>query len=109
MIKRNSLYLILVLVLISVPVFQAAHALTHVSDIATINPVQVENSHDQDDTDFDQICLDCLALTAFSIIFSILAAFSVNLIMQGRLRELKHKRIHLHFFSIYLTRAPPLV
>lgn len=109
MIRRIFLYLVLAIAIISVPVSQAAHALTHVSDIATINPVQVENSHDQDDADFDQICLDCLALTAFSIIFSILAAFSVNLIMQGRLRELKHKHIHLHFFSKYLTRAPPLV
>jgi hypothetical protein len=109
MIRRSFLYLVLTIAIISVPVVQAAHALTHVYDIATISPVQVDNSHDQEDTDFDQICLDCLALTAFSIIFSILVAFSVNLIMQGRLRELKHKHIHLHFFSIYLTRAPPLV
>ena len=109
MIQRIFLYLVLVTAILSVPVFQAAHALTHVSDIATINPAQVDGNHDQEDTDFDQICLDCLALTAFSIIFSILAAFSVNLIMQGRLSELKHKYIHHHFFSIYLTRAPPLV
>lgn len=109
MIQRIFLYLVLVTAILSVPVFQAAHALTHVSDIATINPVQVDSNYDQEDTDFDQICLDCLALTAFSIIFSILAAFSVNLIMQGRLSALKHKYIHHHFFSIYLTRAPPLV
>ena len=109
MIRRSFLYLVLAISIISVPVFQAAHVLTHVSDINTINPVQVDHSHDQEDTDFDQICLDCLALTAFSIIFSILAAFSVNLIKQGRLRELKHQHIHLHFFFTYLTRAPPLV
>lgn len=109
MIRRSFLYLVLAIAIISVPVFQAAHALTHVSDIDTTNLVRVDNSHDQDDTDFDQICLDCLALTAFSIIFSILAAFSVNLIMQGRLRELKHKYPHFYLFFTYLTRAPPLM
>ena len=109
MIRRNSLYLILVLTLISVPVFQAAHVLTHVSDIDATNLVQVDNgNHDQDDVDFDKICLDCLALTAFSVIFSILAAFSVNLIMQGQLQELKHEHIFRYFFFTYLTRAPPL-
>jgi hypothetical protein len=109
MIRRSFLYIVLAIAIISVPVFQAAHALTHVSDTDTINLIQADDSHDQDETDFDQVCLDCLALTAFSIIFSILAAFSVNLIMQGRLRELKHRHIHLHFFFTYLTRAPPLV
>jgi len=58
MIRRSFLYLVLTIAIISVPVFQAVHALTHVSDIATINPAQVDNSHDQEDTDFDQICLD---------------------------------------------------
>ena len=97
------------IVLISVPVFQTAHALTHVVDIDTISLVQVDSSHDQDDADFDQICLDCLALTAFSIIFSILVAFLVNLIMQGQQQELKHEHIFLYFLYTYLTRAPPRV
>jgi hypothetical protein len=110
MIRRGFLYLVLVVALISVPVFQAAHALTHVDDIDnTINLVQVDSSYDQDDTDFDQICLDCLALTAFSIIISILAAFFVNLIIQGQLQELKHEHIFLCFLYTYLTRAPPRV
>ena len=109
MIKRGFLYLALLIALISVPVFQAAHALTHVADIDTINLIQVDSSYNQDDADFDQICLDCLALTSFSIIFSILSVFFVNLIMQRQLQELKHEHIFLCFLYTYLTRAPPRV
>ena len=108
MIQRNFLYLVLALTLISVPIFQAAHALTHVNEVDTISLTQVDNSHDQDDADFDKICLDCLALTAFSIIFSILAVFSVNLIMRQQLRHIKREHILRNFFFTYLTRAPPL-
>lgn len=107
MIRRNSLYLTLALTLISVPVFQAAHALTHITDIDTINLVQVDSDHDQDDADLDKICLDCLALTAFSVISSILAAFSINLILRVRLQGLKSGHILRNFFFTYLTRAPP--
>lgn len=106
MIKRNSLYLILVLALISVPVFQAAHALTHVSDINTIEQGLVD-IHDDTDVDYEQICLDCLALTAFSVIFSILTALSVNLIMRQQLRHIKREPILHNYFLTYLTRAPP--
>ena len=107
MIRRSFLYLVLAIAIISVPVFQAAHELTHVNDTDIINLVQVDDNHDQEDTDFDQICLDCLALTAFSAIFLILAAFSINLIKRERLHELKQKHTHLHFFLTYPTRAPP--
>ena len=107
MIKRNSLYLILVLVLISVPVFQAAHALTHVSDINTIEQGHQVDVHDETDADYDQICLDCLALTAFSIILSTLTTFSVNLIMRQQLQHIKREPILHNYFLTYLTRAPP--
>lgn len=107
MIRRNFLYLILAITLISVPVFQVVHALTHVIDADTTNLVQVNSDHDQDDTDLDKICLDCLALTAFSVISSILAAFSFNLILRVRLQGLKSGQILHNFFFTYLTRAPP--
>ena len=108
MIRRSSLYLILAIAIISVPVFQAAHELTHVNDTDIINLSQADNNQDQEDTDLDQLCLDCLALTAFSIIFLILTIFSVDLMKQGWLRELRRGHVHLHFLSIYLKRAPPL-
>ncbi len=107
MIRRNFIYLLLAITLISVPIFQAAHALTHVTDIEAISLVQVDSNHDQDDADFDQICLDCLALTAFSVISSILVAFSINLILRVRLQGLRNRHILRNFFFTYLTRAPP--
>ena len=107
MIRRSFLYLVFAIAIISVPVFQAVHALTHVNDTDIINLVQVENNHDQEGADFDKICLDCLALTAFSAIFLVLVAFSINLMKRGRLHKLKQKDIHLHFFFAYLMRAPP--
>ena len=108
MIRRNFLYFILAIAIISVPVFQASHELTHVNDTDIINLFQADNNHDQKDTDLDQLCLDCLALTAFSIIFLILTIFSVDLMKRGWLRELRRRHVHLHFLSIYLKRAPPL-
>lgn len=108
MIRRNSLYLILALTLISVPVLQAAHALTHVTDIDTISSVQVDSDQDKNDTDIDKICLDCLALTAFSAIFTILAFFFHGKVMRQLLSYLKLRYILSNFSSPYLSRAPPL-
>jgi len=110
MIRRNSLYLILALTLISVPVFQAAHALTHVIDINTISSVQVDSNQDKNDTDtdIDKICLDCLALTAFGAIFSILAFFFHSMVMRQFLSYLKLRYTLRNFSSPYLSRAPPL-
>lgn len=108
MIRRNSLYLILALTLISVPVLQAAHALTHVTDIDTISSVQVDSDQDKNDTGIDKICLDCLALTAFSAIFTILAFFFHGKVMRQLLSYLKLRYILSNFSSPYLSRAPPL-
>ena len=110
MIRRNSLYLILALTLISVPVFQAAHALTHVTDIDTIASVQDDSDQDKNDTDtdIDKICLDCFALTAFSAIFIILAFFFYGKVMRQLLSYLKLRYILRNFSSPYLSRAPPL-
>ncbi len=110
MIRRNSLYLILALTLISVPVFQAAHALTHVTDIDTISSVQVDSNQDKNDTDsdIDKICLDCLALTAFGATFSILAFFFHSKVMRQFLSYLKLRYILSNFSSPYFSRAPPL-
>jgi hypothetical protein len=93
-----------------VPVFQAAHALTHVTDIDTISSVQVDNDQDRNDTDIDidKICLDCLALTAFSATFSILAFFFHSMVMRQFLSYLKLRYILSNFSSPYFSRAPPL-
>lgn len=106
MILRNSLYLTLALTLISVPVSQAAHALTHITDVATIN--LVDGDHDQDESDIDKICPDCLALTTFSDISSILVySFRVHSTQQ-QLSLLTRSDTPQNFSSDYHSRAPPL-
>jgi hypothetical protein len=93
-----------------VSVFQAAHALTHITDIDTIGSVQVDSGQGKNDTetDIDKICLDCLALTAFSVIFSILAFFFHGKVMRQLLSYLKLRYILRNFSSPYFSRAPPL-
>lgn len=110
MIRRNSLFLILVLALVSVPVFQTAHALTHVSDINTIESDHVDELvHAEDNANYDQICLDCLALTAFGSFFSATSVFSVNPDMQQELQDIKRESISRRFNSSHLQRAPPTI
>lgn len=108
---RKGLFLILVFALSFVPVFQAAHALTHVTHDDSIGAVQADSDQGHSETDpdsgADRICLECLALTAFSIILPILAIFFFNQMKRQRLPQLKSGRILLNFSSHYLTRAPP--
>ncbi len=112
---RKGLFLILVLALSFVPVFQVAHALTHVahadmSGDAQADGDQGEREADTDtdtDTDTDRICLDCLALTAFSVILPILAFLFFGQMRRQLLPHSKPGRILLDFSSPYLTRAPP--
>ena len=63
---RKSFFLILVFALLSVPVFLMAHAFTHFAQVDALDITEAEND---DDADRDEICLDCLAFTALSIIF----------------------------------------
>ena len=62
---RKSLFLILALALLSVPVFLMAHAFTH---FAQVDVLDVAETEDTEDADLDDICFDCLALTALNIL-----------------------------------------
>lgn len=62
---RKSLFLILALALLSVPVFLMAHAFTH---FAQVDVLDVAETKDTEDADLDDICFDCLALTALNIL-----------------------------------------
>src|SRR6187455_248337 len=64
----KGLFLILVLVFSFVPIFQATHALTHVDIIGVVQADDHEQSETGPDSGLDRACLDCLALSAFSII-----------------------------------------
>lgn len=111
MISRKGLFLVLVFALSCVPVFQAAHALTHIVHVDPIGAAQADSDqgHDEIDADSgaDRICLECLALTAFSIFLPVLAIFFFDQMKRQRLPQLKSGRILLNFSFSYLTRAPP--
>lgn len=62
---RKSLFLILALALLSVPVFLMAHAFTHFAQVDVLDVAETGNS---EEADLDDICFDCLALTALNIL-----------------------------------------
>lgn len=118
---RKQLFLILVLALSLVPVFQTAHALTHVGEITSSDifpepgtgsdtPKDVIHSiaDEADDGAYnDRLCLDCLALTGFSIIFSILAIGFSSQIRRHIRPYRKSQPLLLNFYIPYSTRGPP--
>ena len=104
----RSLFLVLVLALLAVPVLQTAHAVTHFAHMDTVDIVTSDHSQDDDNADTDRICLDCLALTAFSAALPFLTFFFVTKILLQQLSLLNHRPILRDFSTPYLTRAPPL-
>lgn len=117
MILRKILFLILVSTLSFVPILQAAHALTHVGEADTVSMTQVDGHQEENgidahadadaSIDSDRICLDCLALTGFSVIFTISAVLFCDHVSRQSLPYLKSKFVLRNFSSPYLTRGPP--
>lgn len=119
---RKQLFLVLALALAWVPVLQAAHALTHVGEITSSSIVsELETMGDaaiesvippvadeaDGEADNDRLCLDCLALTGFSVIFSILViVFSSQTRRQARLYR-KSQPLFFNSYTPYFTRGPP--
>ncbi len=108
MILRKGLFLVLTLALLSVPVLQTAHALTHFAHADAISMSPADSAQDESDADADRVCLDCLALTAFGVALPLLAFLFVARMLRQRPLPLKHRPILRNFSSPYLTRAPPL-
>lgn len=110
MIRSNILYLILAITLISVPVIQTVHTLTHVTDVDTISMIQIDSIQDKsdDDADIDKICLDCLALTTYSDISFMLVFPFYNQVIRQQLSFLTLRYTLQNFSSDYHSRAPPL-
>lgn len=111
---RRELFLLLVVVLSFVPVFQAAHMLTHVAPADMTGMTQADGNLHEDlhegesdaDAGVDKICLDCLALT-FSVILPFLLACLFDQTRRRPLTYLKSRHCLLDFSPAYLTRAPP--
>ena len=110
MMLRKGLFLILALALLSVPVLQTAHALTHFTHAETASTTSADSAQDESgaDADIDRVCLDCLALTACGAILPLLVFFFVARILRQPLPSLKRSPFLRNFSSPYLTRAPPL-
>ena len=114
---RNSLYLFLVLMLIITPVSQAAHALTHISDIDEQNQIvqidehehEHENENEELNVDIDKICPDCIALTAFNDFAAILDFSFHPEVIRNQLSSYIFQFILEDFSSDYYPRAPPLL
>ncbi len=107
---RNSLFLILALALLFVPVFLVAHAFTHFveADAISITDTGIPHVGDDHDIDIDDICLDCLALTGLSTIFAALGFLlhgqtARQLLVSQKTRHNLHKKSSPH-----CPRGPPL-
>lgn len=108
---RKSLFLILALALLFVPVFLMAHTLTHFAQVDAIGVVDAESAQveSDDDSDIDDICFACLALGAFSAIlitsgFCLADQAGRQLLIHRKIRHNLHKRS-----SSKYPRAPPLI
>ena len=106
---RNSLFLILVLAILSVPVFLIAHAFTHFVEADAVSITDTGSPHVEDDhdIDIDDICLDCLALTGLSTIFTALGFLLARLTARQRLVPQKTRHNLYKKSSLYCPRGPP--
>lgn len=102
---RKSLFLILTLALLSVPVFSMAHAFTHFAQADMLDTTEAEAD---EGADLDEICLDCLALTAFNI-FLVASGLAVcDQIAHQHLSSLTVRYHSDNKILSYHSRAPPL-
>jgi hypothetical protein len=108
MMLRKGLILILVLALAFIPVLQAAHMLTHV-DAVDATQVDQGQGASETDTDADRICLECLVLAAFNIIFFLRLIFLFDQMRRQPLLSSGYSPVSSNFSSPYRTRAPPRV
>lgn len=118
----KTLFFLLLLALLLVPVLQAAHALTHFAPANTPantdgiagsdsgqEPVAQADTRSYFDADFDsdRVCLDCLALAALGILLPVLSFCFFAQRARQPLSRLTALFISSCFSSPYRTRAPP--
>ncbi|MDO9312780.1 MAG: hypothetical protein Q7T85_13995 [Nitrosomonas sp.] len=101
---RKSLFLILTLALLSVPVFSMAHAFTHFAHADVLDATETETD---DGADLDEICLDCLALTTFNIFLIVSGLPLCDQITPHHLSLLTVRHHSDNKIFSYHSRAPP--
>jgi hypothetical protein len=102
---RKSLFLILTLALLFVPILLMAHAFTHFAQTDVMN---VAESEADTGVDLDEICLDCLALTALNIIFIASGLSLSDLKTRSRFPAEAMEHHSGNKPLSYHSRAPPL-
>ena len=102
---RKSLLLILTLALLSVPIFSMAHVFTH---FAQADVLDATEAGADDGADLDEICLDCLALTAFNIFLIASGLPLCDQITRHHLSSLTVRHHSDNKILSYHSRAPPL-
>lgn len=105
MMIRKSLFLILTLAVLCVPVFLITHAFTHYAQADLLDVIDNENDTD---IDLDEICPDCLALTALNLYLIAAGLFLCISVTRHRLSLWAMKRHSDNKILSYCTRAPPL-
>ncbi|HET7061381.1 MAG TPA: hypothetical protein VFI43_04305 [Nitrosospira sp.] len=107
---------LLLFALVLVPIFQSAHMLTHIRTpdslhdavlVAQTGGVGAGEDGEDADSGLDKICLDCLALAAFSVALLTLAVLFFGAIRRLHLWHLNSRGHFLDFYTPYLSRAPP--
>ena len=101
---RKSLFLILTLALLSVPVFSMAHAFTHFAQTDVLDGTETETDNG---ADLDEICLDCLALTALNIFLAASGFSLAGPVARHRLSLLTVRHYSDNKILSYHSRAPP--
>ncbi|MDE2387948.1 MAG: hypothetical protein KGN35_02515 [Betaproteobacteria bacterium] len=101
---RKSLFLFLMLALLAVPVFLMAHAFTHYAQTDGFESVEGENDAG---VDLDEVCFDCVALTALNFILIASGLYLGNPAIR-RLLSLFISQPHAEDSVLpYFSRAPP--
>lgn len=103
---RKSLFLILTLALLSVPIFSMAHAFTHFAQADVLDVTETETDNG---ADLDEICLDCLALTALNIYLITSGLFLSDLATHHNLSLLITRHHSSNKTLPYHSRAPPIL
>lgn len=101
---RKSLLLFLTLAFLAVPVFLMAHAFTHYAQTDVSENIESENDAG---VDLDEVCFDCVALTALNVILIASVLCLCNQAIRRRL-SLFVPQHHVEDSVLpYFSRAPP--
>ena len=101
---RKSFFLFLTLALLAVPVFLMAHAFTHYAQTDVSESIESENDAG---VDLDEVCFDCVALTAINFILIAAGLCLSNLAIRRRLSLFVPQHHAKGSVLPYFSRAPP--